>query len=1026
MEDGAQWTCFGAIRSDTILPDSLTELDRLEVLKVGMQSLRKGIPENIGRLGALRYLWLASGIALEHQANDVLSSPVPSSLVNLKALKSLRLEGTGLTSWNLPLPSSGEVIFPELEEFSLHLSASISTDVSIIFQTSKKLRIVDLHRAAATSFKVQYVCDLPQLTIFNVGGSLAYPSITDTFWNTLPSLELISFNSPGLSGTIGEGISTMKNLSVLHLVSVKVRGTIPSSIAHLPLKSLILVDTRLSGPLPEHLEHWAPTLTNLEIARLGGTNELPESIGALHKLELLRLTKCGLRGTLPAGLANASQLKSIFLADNHLNGTLPALNSSRLTTIDLSHNRFSGTIPHTLASNIYHLTLDFNELGPILDPNVLLDRPNLAIFSVSHNRFVGSLPPASDNYLILLDLSFNEFLGPVPESYCYVDTLRLSHNILQGFNSNHCRKAITSRLYLDHNRFEGVLDLSSYHSLQVLDVSHNQFSGAFPAIPSSLIELKASYNQFSGENIENVLVSSSLHDIDLAGNGFTLNITTEGLVGPNVTFLSLAHNILQVEREGNLAWPNLLALDLTNTSFNVPLGVDYMIAPNLGVLLLAQNNMNYNLGALLKVLPYLTQLDISDNKFEFDVSIFTGLPLLTMIKARNNRLYGSLALDSSLSSIQLADFSANELQHEPDLVSIGIQFSEGHLEVLNISSNPLLLTISDMNTPTTGLMRSQLSAPSSLYRDTLTCYQLTFWNESAIYFLHDEDLFDFAQCDCNSQHFGFPPTNCYKCPSSGMNTCGGRHANVSRNYYVFEASNSSSSLFFETESCLVTVVHTITGLSNCLGDNITASDLEEYIASKDVSSSLDVTNSLSPSDRAPHASSSHHNASHILQRQCAVGSEGRLCSRCKCQPDGRGECWYEGAATCTKCFRVFSYHQSIPLVLGLFLGFIIFLSPIMTLILRRKRTQSLESYNKLPLWKRMFYRAMYLTTLGNVSILITFLQMMIEFTQWDAYARVQFFGAINGGGEKYVALWVKFETSFKHAFLKIVFIAFCF
>ena len=75
------------------------------------------------------------------------------------------------------------------------------------------------------------------------------------------------------------------------------------------------------------------------------------------------------------------------------------------------------------------------------------------------------------------------------------------------------------------------------------------------------------------------------------------------------------------------------------------------------------------------------------------------------------------------------------------------------------------------------------------------------------------------------------------------------------------------------------------------------------------------------------------------------------------------------------------------------------LSVISAIVLRRRRIQSRARFAELPLIKRIFYRVMYLKTLGNLPIMITFLQTLIAFTGWDATARLEFLNLLNGKGD---------------------------
>lgn len=444
------------------------------------------------------------------------------------------------------------------------------------------------------------------------------------------------------------------------------------------------------------------------------------------------------------------------------------------------------------------------------------------------------------------------------------------------------------------------------------------------------------------------------------------------------------------------------------------------IFPNLAVLKLRYNNF---IGTPdWKHIRSLTELDIAHNSFDFDVARFSALPLLAILSAEFNYIHGALALED-MSNLQTANLAENRLNHEPDFGLIGSLFSS-RLRFLNISANPDLLPMDSFNTAKTGMAKSSVSAPSLSYPDTVTCYELSFNHLMGRSLLFDESLFMYRQCDCNQEHFGAPPLKCLKCPPTGqgVTSCGGTDLKISKHSFVFsiptsnqspapatspeydysvgtlfsEASNFARSVWsyslgdypgslanankptpsdsisnetrLETESCLVTTLQVLSGKSNCRGLNISSSDL----AGTNVS------------------------VSKLLESQCKRGSEGRLCSKCTCNVQRGESCWFPSGPVCLQCRRVYRLSVTLPITALILTVVIIVLSPIMAVCLRRKRLQGKESYDKLPLFRRIFHRLVFLTTLGNVSILVTFLQMLVVFTDWDQYIRFGFLGIVNG------------------------------
>ncbi|MEN1785023.1 MAG: hypothetical protein AAGF77_07780, partial [Bacteroidota bacterium] len=87
---------------------------------------------------------------------------------------------------------------------------------------------------------------------------------------------------------------------------------------------------------------------NLENNGLVGT--IPEEIGNLAGLEILRLSNCQLSGTIPSSIGNLSNLEYLGLSSNQLTGEIPTVlsNCSNLERISLSNNELTGSIPASL------------------------------------------------------------------------------------------------------------------------------------------------------------------------------------------------------------------------------------------------------------------------------------------------------------------------------------------------------------------------------------------------------------------------------------------------------------------------------------------------------------------------------------------------------------------------------------------------------------------------------------------------------------------------------------------------------
>lgn len=922
-------------------------------------------------------------------------------------------------------PSTQVASFPELEELTVENNPSIHA-VDGILRTSLGLKVLNL-RGHELFPSPTLITKLKHLTYLDISQSAVRWTLTSSFWTSLPALEHVNMSSTNINGELDSTIGSLSHLRVLDMSRNRIGGYLPPALIHCPLEALILEEPAIKHPLPDMFGYFASTMTQLVITNMqGGENRLPQSIGALRSLKLLTLSKCGFTGTLPANLSLSLDLAEIKIDNNQLTGSLPSFVASRF--VDVHNNQFAGTIPASIASTAEHLILGHNQLGPHIAPG-LLTNSALVTLDLSRNRFSGSLPNLPSSIVhndARIDLSYNEFNGTIPSEYCFIEgrTLQLSNNKLSGplyeLFDTQCRPI--QSLHLERNQFEGAFPAIKRHIFS-LDISHNRFTGALPLLPSTLKEFKARSSGFSNLDFDRFALSAALGDLerlDLSGLGLSPDVSYFDLMGPKLQELSLADNKFRslADYSNKFASPELVGIDLTNNSLS---GVfpSYKFESGLAVLKIARNSFTGGLDTTQ--LPSLTQIDISDNQFRFDVADFSGLPLLITLNARSNQLYGSLMLDSTLENLQSADFSDNRLDQHLDLASIGSRFATSQLRLLNVSDNIWLPVFQGLDTNNTGLARTSSSEPSSQLPKLLTCYALSFFATDDI-FLFDEDLFNYTQCDCNQDHFGFPPMHCYKCPSDSLSSCGATHAAVPNNSFAFftsnysesdgaaskdyeqsilgssfvrslwtsftsskaAASDSSSSgtdIYndkarnqLEAESCLITTIQTLSLKSNCKGINITAEHLQSALGSEE----------------------------NLLKSQCTNGSEGRLCSKCRCNATGDGECWYQQGPTCVKCKHVFSLSSSLPLVAGLLLLIIIVASVIMALAMRRSRVQSLKPWTKLPTVKRIFYRLLYLTSLGNVSILITFLQILLAFTEWDAYMQVSFLGLMNADTERYV------------------------
>ena len=566
-----------------------------------------------------------------------------------------------------------------------------------------------------------------------------------------------------------------------------------------------------------------------------------------------------------------------------------------------------------------------------------------------------------------------------------------SNNDLSGDLAQFLHLFSGSSLQLSGNNFEGSITFPTSSSVTELHLDNNKLSGTLPPIPPSLTLFSASGNSLSGElSLEFILsVSNSkvLVSLDLSNNSLECSdyhpVSLLVFAGP-LKSLNLARNRFsctfspQTGRDTRTDASPMLALDLSHNSFTgyfQPQRFDSLVTLDI-----SHNSFAGSISLAGSIYQAITQIDISSNEFVTDVSSFSNLPYLISFNARNNSLTGSLRLQN-MPRLTSLDMSDNALNAKPSFASIGLHYERYSLKSLSIKNNTHIPHITSFDTTATGLNVSRL-AFSSIDHPGVVCRSLTFFGLEGITFEFDEDLFDYIQCECDSTHFGSPPNNCQICPSvtdvgtgsaSGIKECRGPNLVMAPNSFlvitnktvgqyrtISDANDLALPLQFESETCLVLPEQILTQNSNCLGLVLTSADIQNRSA-----------------------------IGSTLERQCRPGSSGRLCSRCMCTygvgaPDG-ASCYYEKSLRCVKCSRVLTPKQYVSVIVGVLSVMVIVVTVIFLIVLRNKRIQRTKPWTRLSWFKRTFYRLLYLVSLGNVPILIGFLQIFMELTHWDAY-----------------------------------------
>ncbi|KAG8480054.1 hypothetical protein CXB51_025166 [Gossypium anomalum] len=487
------------------IPQEICRLRRLATLELSNNSITGEIPSNLSACYKL---------TLVGMRGNQLTGEIPASLGLLSNLKVLNFAINRLRG-SIP-PSLGNL--SSLEILSLRTNSLNGVIPEGIGQLTN-LSVFSVEENAISGIIPFTMFNLSNMRSLDIGGNNIQGTLPSDLAITMPYLEFFSAWENQISGKIPISISNASNLNILQLNENRLIGNVPSLEKLDNLANLLLGTNHLGNGREGDLNFLCSLVNNTKIETIDiQTNNfggiLPECITNFSSTLLFLVTENNkILGKIPDGIGNLINLQVLRVSQNQLSGPIP-LNIGRIQKLkrfDARYNFLTGTIPHSIGNltGLTFLALGVNNFQGNI-PSSLGHCQKLLTLGLSYNNLSGSIPPqvlALSSLSILLNLSSNYLTGELPvevEKLKNLGDLDVSKNKLSGLLPNSLGSCVRlEKLFLDGNLFEGPIpsSMSSLRGLAALDVSDNNLSGKVPEFLASfgaLNYLNLSFNDFEG------------------------------------------------------------------------------------------------------------------------------------------------------------------------------------------------------------------------------------------------------------------------------------------------------------------------------------------------------------------------------------------------------------------------------------------------------------------------------------------------------------------------------------------------
>ncbi|RVW45255.1 putative leucine-rich repeat receptor-like protein kinase [Vitis vinifera] len=389
----------------------------LETLDLGFNDLGGFLPNSLGKLYNLKFLWLWD--------NSFVGS-IPSSIGNLSYLEELYLSDNAMNG-TIPeaLGRLSKLVAIEISENPL---TGVVTEAHFSNLTSlKEFSNYRVTPRVSLVFNISPEWIPPfKLSLLRIRSCQMGPKFPAWLRNQTELTDVV-LNNAGISHTIPEWFWKLDfRLDELDIGSNNLGGRVPNSMKFLPGSTVDLSENNFQGPLPL----WSSNVMKLYLYDNFFSGPIPLEFGdRMPMLTDLDLSSNALNGTIPLSFGKLNNLLTLVISNNHLSGGIPEFWNGLpyLYAIDMNNNNLSGELPSSMGSLRFlrFLMISNNHLSGQL-PSALQNCTGIHTLDLGGNRFSGNVPAWIGERmpnLLILRLRSNLFHGSIPSQLC---TLLLS------------------------------------------------------------------------------------------------------------------------------------------------------------------------------------------------------------------------------------------------------------------------------------------------------------------------------------------------------------------------------------------------------------------------------------------------------------------------------------------------------------------------------------------------------------------------------------------------------------------------